>query len=98
MIMAECSVNFPVIGLITRLQELIGYRALQKNVRLGRPENTSLFRATAFKKTNVMEFFDSYECALKSWKFLADRVYNIDETGLCTRNYDYLMYDHQFCW
>lgn len=27
--MADCSVNFPVTGLITRLQELIGYRALQ---------------------------------------------------------------------
>jgi hypothetical protein len=24
----ECSVNFPVAGLITRLQELTGYRAL----------------------------------------------------------------------
>jgi len=29
-----------------------------------------------------MEFFDNYECALKSWKFTADRVYNIDETRL----------------
>ena len=28
--MVDCSVNFPVTGLITRLQELIGYRALHK--------------------------------------------------------------------
>ena len=27
-----------------------------------------------------MEFFDNYERALKSWKFTAVRVYNIDET------------------
>jgi hypothetical protein len=29
-----------------------------------------------------MEFFDNYECALKSWAFTADRVYNIDEIGM----------------
>jgi hypothetical protein len=29
----ECSVNFPVAGLITRLQELTGYRALWKDTR-----------------------------------------------------------------
>jgi hypothetical protein len=29
-----------------------------------------------------MEFFDNNERALKSWKFTADRVYNIDETGV----------------
>jgi len=31
-----------------------------------------------------MEFFDNYDCELKSWKFTADRVYNIDETGVST--------------
>jgi hypothetical protein len=29
-----------------------------------------------------MEFFDNYECALKSLKFTAGRVYNIEETGV----------------
>jgi len=31
-----------------------------------------------------MEFFDNYERALKSWQFTADRVYNIDKTGVFT--------------
>jgi hypothetical protein len=31
-----------------------------------------------------MEFFDNYERAFKSWKFTADRVYNIDKTGVST--------------
>jgi hypothetical protein len=31
-----------------------------------------------------MEFFDSYERALKSWKFTADRLYNNEETGVFT--------------
>ena len=29
-----------------------------------------------------MEFFDIYERAIKSWNFIAGRVYNIDETGV----------------
>jgi len=31
-----------------------------------------------------MEFFDNYEPALISWKFTADRMYNIEETGVST--------------
>jgi hypothetical protein len=31
-----------------------------------------------------MEFFDNYERSLKSWKFTADRMYNIDETRVFT--------------
>ena len=29
-----------------------------------------------------MEFFVNYECLLKSWKVTAERVYNVDETGV----------------
>jgi hypothetical protein len=54
----------------------------QKKFMLCKSENTSLFRATASNKTNVMEFFDNYERELKYWKFTADGVYNIDETGI----------------
>jgi len=55
-----------------------------KNLTLHKLKNTSLFRATTFNKTNIMEFFNNYEPALKSWEFTAARVYNIDETGVFT--------------
>jgi hypothetical protein len=53
-----------------------------KKLTLCKPEITSLFSTTTFSKTNVMDFFENYECALKSWKFTAERVHNIDETGV----------------
>jgi hypothetical protein len=83
MILAEkWSVNVPLIGMITRLQTVTGCRALWKDrsLTLRKPQNTSLIRATAFNKTNVMQFFDNYERALKSWLFTAVRMYNIYET------------------
>jgi hypothetical protein len=40
--------------------------------------------ATAFNKTNGIEFFDNYERAFKPLEFTADRVYNIDEAGVST--------------
>jgi hypothetical protein len=77
----DCSVYFPAAGLIARIDWLQGFMKRHKNLTLRKHENTRLFSATAFNKTNVMEFFDNYELALKSWKFTADRVCNIDETG-----------------
>ena len=63
---------------------LRGFMKRHKNLMLHKPKNTSLFRAKAFNKTNVMEFFNYYEYPFKSWKFTADRVYNIEETGVST--------------
>ena len=75
----DCSVNFLnswTDNKITGIGWLQGFMERHKNLILRKPENTSrLFRATAFNKTNVMEFFDNHDRALKSWKFTADRVY-----------------------
>jgi len=61
---------------------LQGFIKKRKNSKLCQPENTSLFMVTAFNKTKGMGFFDNYEGALKSWEFIADRAYNIDEAGV----------------
>jgi hypothetical protein len=53
---------------------LQGFMKTPSNPTLRKPENTTLFRSTAFNKTNAMKFFDNYERALKSWKFTGDRV------------------------
>jgi hypothetical protein len=67
---------------IVRIEWLQGFMKRNKKLTLRQPENTNLFRATDFNKTNVMEFFDNYEHALKSRYFIAGRVYNIDVTGV----------------
>ena len=55
-----------------------------KNLTFRKPEYTILFRDNAFNKTNVIEPFDNYELALKSWEFIADRMYDVDGTGVST--------------
>ena len=59
---------------IAGIDWLQGFMKRRKNCKLCKPENTSLFMATVFNKTKEMEFFDSYERALKSWEFAADRA------------------------
>jgi len=78
-----CRVNFPVPGLIKKLQKLSGYWALRKDTKttLRERENTSLSSTTAFNGTNRNEFFYNYERALKSWNFITGRYYDNEETG-----------------
>lgn len=85
--MAEVECKFPSTwtdNKISGTDQLQGFMKRHKNLMLRKLKNTSLFRATAFNKTNIMEFFNNYEPTLKSQEFTADRVYNIDETGVST--------------
>jgi hypothetical protein len=87
MIMAEDECKLPSIwtdNKIAGIDWLQGFMKRHKNLMLHRLENTSLFRATVFNKTNIMVFFNNHEPPLKSWEFIADRVYIIDETGVST--------------
>jgi bifunctional ADP-heptose synthase (sugar kinase/adenylyltransferase) len=52
---------------IAEIDWLQSFMKRHKNLMLCKPENTSLFRAAALYKPNVMEFFDNYERAHKSW-------------------------------
>lgn len=46
------------------------------------PEPTSLGRSAGFNKANVDRFFDLYKAELDKHHYTADRVYNMDESGL----------------
>ncbi|CAH1963651.1 unnamed protein product [Acanthoscelides obtectus] len=48
-----------------------------------KPTGTSIARATGFCKHKVAEFFDILENLMDEKKFQANRIYNVDESGLC---------------
>lgn len=69
---------------IAGIDWLKGFMNRHNQLTLRKPENTSLSRATAFNKTNVTEFLDNYERAIRSDDFTAERIFNLDETGVST--------------
>lgn len=46
------------------------------------PTGTSFARARGFNKESMDEFYDTLEKIYEEKKFSADRIYNVDETGL----------------
>lgn len=53
-------------------------------ISLRSPEATSMARCKGFNKETVMAFFDKYESILDEGQFTADKIFNMDETGLNT--------------
>lgn len=54
------------------------------DLALRKPESTSLSRSMAFNKTQVDDFFKKYISVLEKHKFTAERIWNLDETGITT--------------
>lgn len=53
-----------------------------KEISLRKPTGTSFARAKGFTKENVHKFFDLLESLFSKYHYPADRVYNVDETGV----------------
>ncbi|KAB0790434.1 hypothetical protein PPYR_15196, partial [Photinus pyralis] len=51
-------------------------------ISLRRPEATSLNRVMASNRKNVNLFYDNLELAFEKYKFLARRIFDVDETGI----------------
>ena len=73
-----------------RFYELLGkdwalnFRKRHPELALRSPESTSIARARAFNKEAVALFFNLYENLHDKYHFKAERIFNLDETGITT--------------
>lgn len=58
--------------------------ARNNDLSLRKPESTSLSRSMAFNKPVVDDFFMKYTSVLKRFQFTAEKIWNLDETGITT--------------
>ncbi|XP_055906379.1 uncharacterized protein LOC129941699 [Eupeodes corollae] len=66
------------------IEWIYGFMKRHSALSIRKPENTSLSRATSFNQKNLEEFHSNYERALGKFNFTADRIFNLDETGVTT--------------
>jgi hypothetical protein len=63
---------------------LKGFRQRHPDMTLRAPESTSTARARAFNKPVVDKFFATLKCVQDAKNIPAHRIYNVDETSVCT--------------
>lgn len=63
---------------------LYGFLRRHPEISLRKPEPTSIYRITAFNKTEVERFFGLLEQLMVKFHFPPEKIYNIDETGITT--------------
>ena len=56
----------------------------QNELTLRQPEGTSAARARAFNPVNVKKFLNLLEPLVDQYKFPANNIYKVDETGIST--------------
>lgn len=62
---------------------LRGFFARNPNLSLRSPQGMSHARITGFTKDNVDLFFDRFDEECVKINYKADRIFNVDETGIC---------------